>query len=249
MNLTVLGSSSSGNCYLVEIERKNLPPVKIMLEVGLPLKEIQKKLMINNININDIEAYLVTHTHRDHNQSANDLIARGKKVYGNKFVTNDNPVTTLKHNEKRYIAADVAVIPFLVEHDAPEPLGFIIQSSIETILFVNDCKYYTADLSRIAFDYVLIEANYDGQSIHFAYTNAKELNDSLNIKRYERLMNSHMSLKNCTEHLKRLDLSKCKAIFLMHLSDKNSNEHLFIKYVRESTGIKTFACKKNGGLV
>lgn len=249
MKLVCLASSSSGNCYYIEIERQNLPPAKIMLEVGIPLKEINQKLLKNNINLADIEAYLVTHNHRDHSCAVKDLIARKRKVYANKYITNDNPLTTLNHNEKRYIASDVAVIPFLVEHDAQEPLGFIIQSTLETILFVNDCKYYTADLSRIAFDYVFIEANYDGRSIHFAYENAKETNDSVNIQRYERLMNSHMSLKNCIEHLKRLDLSKCKAIFLMHLSDKNSNEHLFKKEVYESTKIKTFACKKNGGIV
>ena len=232
----------------MEIDRKDLPPAKIMLEVGFPLKEIQKKLIVKKININEIEAYIVTHNHNDHSCAAKDLIARNKKVYGNKYITNDNPVTTLEHNEKRYVAADISVTPFKVEHDAPDTLGYIIQSSLETILFVTDCKYFSADLSRIKFDYVLIEANYDGQSIHFAYNEAKNNSDLANIKRYERLMNSHMSLKNCIEHLNRLDLSNCKAIFLMHLSDRNSNEHVFIDRVKKATGVKTFACKKNGGI-
>ncbi len=249
MKLINLGSSSSGNSYYLELDRNALPPARIMLEVGFPLKELQRKCMYNNININDIEAYVVTHNHHDHSASAKDLIKRGKKVYGNQYITSGNPLTTLTHNEKRYIANDVSVIPFEVEHDAPESLGFIIQTSKETILFVNDCKYFKADLSRIKFDYVFIEANYDGQSIHFAYTNAKENNDHSNIHRYERLLNSHMSIKNTVEHLKLLDLNQCKAIFLMHLSDTNSNEHLFIKRVKEATGVKTFACKKNGGLI
>ncbi|NLC96185.1 MAG: hypothetical protein GX675_01245 [Erysipelotrichaceae bacterium] len=249
MNLINLGSSSSGNSYFIELEREALPPVKLMLEVGFPLKELHKKCVANNININEIEAFLVTHNHNDHSAAAKDLIKRGKKVYGNSYITGGNPLTTLEHNIKKYIASDTTVIPFKVEHDAPESLGFIIQTSKETILFVNDCKYYKSDLSRIKFDYVFIESNYDGQSIHFAYTNAKENNDHINKKRYERLLNSHMSIKNSVEHLKLLDLSQCKAIFLMHLSDTNSNEHLFIKRVKEATGIKTFACKKNGGLV
>lgn len=249
MKLINLGSSSSGNSYYIELERNTLPPVKLMLEVGFPLKELHKKCVTNNININDIESFLVTHSHNDHSAATKELIVRGKKVFGNSYVTGNNPLTTLTHNEKRYIAADTSVIPFKVEHDAPDTFGYIISTSKETILFINDCKYFTADLSRFKFDYVFIEANYDGQSIHFAYENAKGNNDNINIKRYERLFNSHMSIKNTVEHLSKLDLKNCKAIFLMHLSDKNSNEHLFINRVKEATGVKTFACKKNGGLV
>ena len=58
-----------------------------------------------------------------------------------------------------------------------------------------------------------------------------------------------MSLAHCRDHLKKLNLSQCKAIFLMHLSDRHANENKFKETIFEATGINTYVCKKNGGIV
>lgn len=252
MELTVLGSSSSGNCYCLSLNRKKLPPVHIMMEAGLPYHEIVKRSSHAGIDLNEIQAVLITHGHGDHCKSVKDLHKRRKKVYANEHVINNYGLdrdNILKNNEIRIIAANTYVLPFDVEHDAPGSLGFIIKTECETILFVNDCKYFKKDLSLFRFDYIFIESNYDGQVLHFAYENAKENDDKQNIVRYERLFNSHMSLSNCIRHLKKLDLSKCKAIFLMHLSDRHANENKFKSEVKKATGINTFVCKKNGGIL
>ncbi len=250
MNFINLGSSSSGNCYYLELDRKdNLPPVKIMLEVGFPYKDILKKCINEGIEFNEIDAFLVTHGHKDHSCAMNDLVSRGKRVYANYKLSNGNLKTTLRNDIQTYVAPDVRVISFNVMHDADDPLGFIISTGVETILFVNDCKYFGYDLSLIKFDYVFIEANYDGTTLHYAYEEAKRSNDPSNTKRYERIFNSHMSLKNCIEHLKKLNLTNCKAVFLMHLSDRHANENQFKKRVQDEIGVKTFVCKKNGGII
>lgn len=252
MNVVNLGSSSSGNCYYIELERKNLPPVKLMLEAGFPYQEIVKKGTRERINLNDIQAVLVTHGHGDHCKGVSDLIKRRKEIYANEDVIsrfNGNNENVLQHDDVRIIAADTRVIPIEVEHDAPGSLGYVISTSVETILFVNDCKYFKADLSNIKFDYVFIEANYDGQFLHFAYEDAKKNNDQANIKRYERLFDSHMSMSNCIKHLQKLDLSKCKAVFLMHLSERHANANKFKNEVKTAIKVNTFVCRKNGGIL
>ena len=252
MELTVLGSSSSGNCYCISLERNKLPPVTLMVEAGLPYQEIVKRSSHAGIDLNDIQAVLITHGHGDHCKSVHELHKRRKKIYANDDVIikcgldNDG---ILKNDEIRIIAASTYVLPFDVEHDAPGSLGFVIKTDRETILFVNDCKFFKKDLSIFKFDYIFIESNYDGQVLHFAYENAKENDDKQNIVRYERLFNSHMSLTNCIRHLKKMDLSKCKAIFLMHLSDRHANENKFKSEVKKATGVNTFVCKKNGGIL
>ena len=252
MNVINLGSSSAGNCFYIELERENQPPVKLMLEAGFPYFEIVKKASRESIDLNSIDAVLVTHGHMDHAKAVKDLITHRKKVFSNVDVIsrfNGDNANVLEHDNIRMIAIDTKVMPVAVEHDAPGSLGFVITTGIENILFVNDCKLFKADLSNIAFDYVFIEANYDDQILHIAYNNAKKENDASNIKRYERLFDSHMSLTHCIRHLQRLDLKNCKAIFLMHLSERHANANKFKNEVKKVIGINTFICKKAGGLL
>lgn len=249
MNMVCLASSSAGNCYYIELERKGMPPAKLMLEAGLPYQEIIRRCSQNSINFDEIEAVLVTHTHQDHCKAVKDLQIRRKRVYGNSLITQGDYRYTLCADMATFVAMDTKVIPIRVEHDAPDPLGFIITTGLETILFVNDCKYFAADLSAINFDFVFIEANYDGQTIHFALEQAKKDHDLANIKRYERLIDSHMSLSNTIKHLQKINLTNCKAVFLMHLSDRHANPNLFKQRVANAIKIKTICCRKNGGLL
>ncbi|MEF9967657.1 MAG: MBL fold metallo-hydrolase, partial [Longicatena sp.] len=178
MRFINLASSSSGNCHYIELDRKDLPPVKLMLEVGLSYSDILSKCITNQIDLNSIDAFLVTHGHGDHSRAVMDLIKRHKKVFANNELTLGNQRTTLESAKTSFIAVDTKVIPFDVEHDAPHSLGFVITTGLETILFVNDCKFFTADLSKIKFDYVFMESNYDGVTIHYAYQNARDTNNN-----------------------------------------------------------------------
>jgi len=58
MKLTVLGSSSLGNCYLLHNERECL-----IIEAGIKFLEVKKAL---NFKISQIVGLLVSHEHGDH---------------------------------------------------------------------------------------------------------------------------------------------------------------------------------------
>ena len=55
MNLKVLGSGSSGNCYLLENETECL-----VIEAGLPLMEVKKAI---GFNIKKIVGVVASHEH------------------------------------------------------------------------------------------------------------------------------------------------------------------------------------------
>ncbi len=243
MKLINLASSSSGNCYYVQFNNS----ASILIEAGLPLKEIKQKLMLHGKTLNDVDAVLITHNHLDHSKSALDLsLKEFKSVYGNSYVASDNCV--LEALKQRFITSKINVYPFLVEHDADDSFGYVIQTKDEKLLFVNDCKFFKADLSDIVFDYVMIECNYQARIVHMLYDRAKKENDYQKIKRYERLLNSHMSERNCLKTLKKLNLKSCNAIFLMHLSDGHSNEFEFKSLINKELGVPTYVCKKHGGI-
>ena len=58
MKLKVLGSGSSGNCYILENDNEAL-----IIEAGLPFMKVKKAL---NFNVMKIKAVLITHIHSDH---------------------------------------------------------------------------------------------------------------------------------------------------------------------------------------
>lgn len=241
MQLKCLASSSEGNCYYIKFDNS----ASLLVEVGLPIKQLKRELVQNNLSLNFIDAILISHQHKDHSLSANELLKLGKKVYGNKNVTKEKYI--LKNGVGKYITKDIYVIPFEVKHDV-ENFGYIIKSDNETVLFVTDCKYFEYDLSDYAFDYILIECNYSAKIVHTLYNNALKNNDKSTLFKYERLLNSHMSERNCLRMLKTLNLNKCKSIFLIHLSDAHANEMLFKKLIREELKINCCVCKKKGGI-
>lgn len=248
MNLEVLASSSAGNCYYIELDRKDQEPVKLLVEAGITYKEIVKKLAIAGKQINELDAVLITHGHQDHCVARNDLIKRGFRVYGNSLMAS-NEDYILSHHTEKYVAANTKVFAFSVEHDVENPLGFVIQTDMETILFATDLKFFKSDLSKIKFDHIFIEANYDGRVIHFARKNAEDKGDKSEIARYSRLIHSHMSISNAVRTLEKLDLTRCKSIWLIHLSDRHANELQFKAQVKEATKTNCFVCKKNGGFI
>jgi len=56
MKLTCLGSSSAGNCYLLQADNGET----LILDCGIPIKEIKKGL---NWDIRGIKGVIISHTH------------------------------------------------------------------------------------------------------------------------------------------------------------------------------------------
>ncbi|HCB45364.1 MAG TPA: MBL fold hydrolase, partial [Algoriphagus sp.] len=59
MKLIVLGSSSAGNCYILQDNQGN----SLILEAGVRIKEIKKAL---DFDISGIQGCLISHRHGDH---------------------------------------------------------------------------------------------------------------------------------------------------------------------------------------
>lgn len=246
-----LGSSSSGNCFILKFQNESFSR-SIMVECGFTLKEIQKKMLVAGLSLNDIEACLVTHGHQDHARAINELASRYIPVWGSKETVeaikiNAHPMEPL---EDYCITPDIFVTPFEVEHDIAGSLGFFIHCRFtdENVLFINDCKYSKADFGSVKFDYIFIECNYIDKQVRKLHHDAELAQNHIMIARYSRLINAHMSLYGTLKTLKDLDFTKCKGIFLMHLSDGHANEYFMKTAVKNATKVPTFVCGKYGGI-
>jgi phosphoribosyl 1,2-cyclic phosphodiesterase len=124
---------------------------------------------------------------------------------------------------KTYQVGGFKFTSFSVQHDAADPVGFLIHhEDCGKVLFLTDtyyCKYSFPGLNNI-----IIEANYSDKLIG-------DKNEFLR----NRILRSHFSLENCIGLLKANDLSKVNNIVLIHLSDTNSNEIEFKLEVEKET--------------
>lgn len=227
-----LASSSGGNAYTVSDR-----DTKILLECGVSYKQLQK---LTGYTVSDFRACLVSHEHKDHAKSVDDLIGCGMDVYmsyGTAQALNTETVTLIEHMEQ-FNVGSFDIIPFSTFHDAAEPLGFLIKSRVDgdVLAFATDTvnlRYKFPGLNILA-----IEANYDKCVLQRC--------EKLPEKVRNRITNTHMEIDTLCDYLSTLDLSECREIHLLHLSDATSREAEFIAKVERKVprSIKVKACRK-----
>lgn len=233
MNIQVIASGSKGNCYIVSDGK-----TKVLLDAGIPFRDIY---LACNFNTTSIDGVLITHEHKDHCRAVKELLMRGVKVYtaeGTKRALHEvlDQIHIVKAL-KKFKVGTFEVLPFDVEHDAAEPLGFLLISSEthESLLYFTDTYYIK--YSFMGVNYIMGECNYSAEI-------AKEriANGELAEAQYKRLVRSHMSIETFIDFLKASDTSKVKQIYLLHMSDGNGNEAEFKKRVQEITGTEVYVC-------
>lgn len=232
MEFKSLASSSSGNAYIVADEQ-----TKILLECGIPHKKLQK---LSGFSLSEFKACLVTHEHKDHAKSVQELINRGMDVYMSYGTAQalETDLAKLIEDMEQFNIGSLDIVPFTTFHDAKEPLGFLIKSRVDgdVLAFATDTvnlRYQFPGLNILA-----IEANYDKTILAKC--------EKLPEKVRHRIENSHMEIDTLCDYLRSLDLSVCREIHLLHLSDATSHEEKFINKVKKAVpnGIKVTACKK-----
>lgn len=221
MKLHVLGSSSSGNCYLFQSEKTG---EVLAVEAGVKFNKVKKVL---DLNLNSIVGCIVSHEHGDHAKCVGDFINACIPCYmsqGTKHALGFSSSYWAKGllPFEQVVINGFRVIPFPVQHDAAEPYGYLIRhEECGTVLFATDTyflKYKFPGLNN-----VMLECNYSKEILDANFTAGR-----IDKKRYERTIKSHMSYDNCLLTLQANDLSQVCNILLLHLSDNNSNATEFI---------------------
>lgn len=236
MNIKVISSGSSGNCYRIDDGETAL-----LLECGLPIKKIKEGC---DFNLSSVSACLVTHEHKDHSMAINKLMHAGVNVWATEGTAVGAKAETYRlklwkrggtddtHNPW-YISECIGTFrikPFAVHHDAAEPVGYVMESRAtgERLLFVTDTYYI--DYRFTGLTYIMVEANFSADSL----ANAE------NDPRRSRLRRSHMSLENCIKMLNANSLAECRGIWLIHLSSSNADAEKFRQAVQAATGCPVY---------
>lgn len=229
MELTILGSSSSGNSYVIQSATEAL-----ILEAGIGFQEVQRAL---GWNITKAAGCLITHEHNDHAGYMHEFLNARIPVFTSSGTISKLKIPgkitpflfTVKAGEP-FTAGRFQIIPFETKHDSVEPLGFYIyHPEMGTLLFATDTYYLPQTFAGL--NNILIECNYSREI----------LEDNIEAGRLpkvirNRIIKSHMSLDNCIRTLQANDLTRVNNIVLIHLSEGNSDPQDFQRRVREATG-------------
>lgn len=233
-------SSSDGNFYVVTADNGR----KLLIECGVTFKQMLKCLAASSrLDLLKIDGCLVTHEHADHAKCVHKVMENGIDVYASEGTFGGLGVdldywrrakVVRAHDRFTIKARPVptwAVMPFNVQHDTREPLGFIVTElkgqKSENLLFITDAAV-VEDKFALPFDIVAITANYDH---NFAEQQVKE--GKLEKSVFERLESNHMSTMQALQYLyDSVNLSRCRAIYLLHMSSRNvhSRKRLAAKF-------------------
>ena len=218
MHLKCLGSSSSGNCYLLTSNGGET----LILDCGIPIKEIKKGL---DWNIRNVVGCIVSHVHSDHSKSLNDFKSMGipvfapyekfephfyTKIYG-EFDVKDFPLTTTD-NRWTHTNADGSECPcygFLITH--PE---------MGRMLYVTDTNLIKWKFKGI--NHILLGTNYD-----------KDLVNVDNQSKANHVFRGHLSIDTACEFVKSNNSNDLQNVIICHLSSENADSDSFIEKMKK----------------
>ena len=237
----VLASGSSGNAALLATEN-----TRILVDAGLSMRELGKRLTCAGERLDDIDAILVTHEHTDH-VSGLPVLARNKKSRAVIWMTKlTAPAIDWGGCEPRlecfqagasFQIGDIEVQSFSIPHDAMDPVGFSFEAQGVRIGIAIDLGYIPESvkyhLRRT--DLLMLEANHDL--------------DMLKVGPYpwsvkQRVMSrvGHLSNLVMSEYLMRDFDCSAADLVLGHLSEQNNHPEivrLFANQALEGRGLRT----------
>jgi phosphoribosyl 1,2-cyclic phosphodiesterase len=222
----VLASGSSGNASLLATNT-----TRILVDAGLSMRELGRRLALIGEDLANIDAILVTHEHSDHIAGL-PVMARSGKVKAVVYATHltapaidwgekTTPRLETFQSGAAFQVGDIGVTSFGIPHDAIDPVGFHFCAGGVRIGIATDLGYVPESIKfhLRRTDVLLLEANHDL--------------DMLKVGPYpwqvkQRVMSrvGHLSNLGMSEYLAS-DLDSATAhLILGHLSEQNNHPEI-----------------------
>lgn len=225
--MTILGSSSRGNCTLLRSEQAT-----VLLDVGFSGKRVCELLEGAGQRIDDVDAVFLTHEHGDHAKGLAGVLRYRKQlpVFANRGTASHAGSKLKKPPEWRifetgatFAFRDMRIRSFSVPHDALDPVGFVIETGQEGDLFAPPVSLaWCTDLGHVTqliqqrilgADVLVLEANHDEQLL--------EMDDKRpwSLKQRIRSRHGHLSNEAAAKFLCEVEGARWQHVFLAHLSN------------------------------
>ncbi len=229
MKICSLASGSKGNCLFIETGG-----VRLLIDVGISLRETTARLLSSDIEPDSINAVLVTHEHIDHIRSVGAFARRHKvpvlisyatRQAAEKYLTDVRLIEF--ESSYSFTFRDIMIDPFPVSHDCCDPVGFIVESVEGRLGTATDFGIVTRLIrEKLKGCRALnLESNHDPEML---------LNGPYpwNLKQRIKSRHGHISNQESLELLHDLAHDRLEALVMAHLSETNNHPDKVI----ETTG-------------
>lgn len=247
MKIKVLASGSKGNCSLIETAS-----ARFLIDIGITYQRLKKELEKMNLNLDDIDALLLTHAHNDHTSGLKVLLKHTNfKIYANKDIIKELTVDIDKERIELYDSImhlnSTELTIFKTSHDAKGSVGFLITDDGSSLVYITDTGYLNRKYFKLLTNRNIyyIESNHDEKMLmdgpYPYYLKQRILSDE-----------GHLSNETTSKYLKKLVGDSTKYVILAHLSEHNNKEELAYTTTRvalqDRSDIKILVAKQNEAL-
>jgi phosphoribosyl 1,2-cyclic phosphodiesterase len=231
MRFAVLGSGSGGNAAVVECGG-----LRLMIDAGLSAKQLALRLGLVGIDPASLDGILLTHEHGDH--------VRGLKIFlkQNPVPVFTTPATARVVRESgieggiwKYFEAGqefsiggISVETFAIQHDAVDPVGFVVGDQVRRLGFLSDAGFITRSMiERLrGLAGIFVEANYDEDLLE------ADTKRPWSIKQRISSRHGHLSNSQVTELIREISHPALGRVVLGHLSSDCNTPEIILNLLR-----------------
>ncbi len=223
MRVCSIGSGSKGNGTLIQNDQGCL-----LVDCGFGLNESIERLAKKDIQLNQLQAILVTHEHGDHGKGVGMLSKKaGVPVFGSagtyqalleRNIINKEHDFVIISPEKPFQLMGIEIIAIPVPHDAREAYQFIFSNQHACFGLLTDAGSITPHLLDCyrSCEYLMLEFNHDFQMLQNGpYPES--------LKRRVSSPLGHLSNEQSLDFLKGIESQLLKKLVVSHVSEQNNN--------------------------
>jgi phosphoribosyl 1,2-cyclic phosphodiesterase len=227
-----LASGSKGNSMYLGTK-----DTKVLIDAGISVKQLAARLQEIQVDIEDIDAVLVTHEHTDHVKGLSALCSKyGIPVFANSETAKailpyctQVPKFKIFSTGETFEFGDIEIHPFSIQHDAMDPVAFTFQIGPLKVGLCTDLGFAsTLVVHQLQdCDYLCIEANHQPSMVHAS-------SRPMVYKQRVLSRQGHLSNEASAELISSVFHEKLKHVYLAHLSSECNAPDLALKIVEET---------------
>jgi len=231
MRFAVLGSGSGGNAAVVECGG-----LRLMIDAGLSAKQLMLRLWLLGIDPASLDGILLTHEHGDHVRglkvfikqhsvpvyatAATARVVRESGIEGGKW--------KLFEAGQVFLLGGAKIEPFAIQHDAVDPVGFVVGDEVRRLGFLSDAGFITRSVTERlrGLRGIFVEANYDEELLE------ADIKRPWAIKQRISSRHGHLSNAQVAELIAEIAHSGLGPVVLGHLSSDCNTPEIILNRLR-----------------